>query len=188
MVEGSLGSSGICRMYMGLTFVQLHPLEQWGSSVSFILVLYAGGSSVGHRRDQRQLQEVVSHCSNRGPVKGIYLSPETWKSKPNSRFHAEVWCVRQVGSFLFLLHRAIIFYNGKVYPCCVCLLFGLRPKEAAFRICSPDGGGWAVPCMARYVHQVATEHHTSEGAEGGKGPAAQSPIRAWGTLPFLEAG
>lgn len=52
MVEGSLGSSGICRMYMGLTFVQLHPLEQWGSSVSVILVLYAGGSSVGHRRDQ----------------------------------------------------------------------------------------------------------------------------------------
>lgn len=66
-----------------------------------------------------------------------------------------------------------------------CLLFGLRPKEAAFRICSPDGGGWAVPYMACYVHQVATEHHTSEGAEGGKGPAAQSLIRAWGTLPFL---
>lgn len=66
--------------------------------------------------------------------------------------------------------------------------YGLRPEEAAFRISSPDGGGRAAPCMVCYVHQMATEHHASEGAEGGEGPVAQSLIRAWGdtALPVLS--
>lgn len=69
-----------------------------------------------------------------------------------------------------------------------CLLVGLRPKEAAFRIFPRDRGGRAAPCMVCYVHQVATEHHTSEGAKGGKGQTAQSLIRAWGdtALPVLS--
>lgn len=64
----------------------------------------------------------------------------------------------------------------------------LTASAEGSRISDPtqDREGWAARCMVCYVHQVATEHHTSEVREGGKGRAAQSLIRAWGgTLPFL---
>lgn len=48
---------------------------------------------------------------------------------------------------------------------------------------TPDGRGWVGPGMVCHVHQVATEHRTSEGGEGARGPAAKSSARAE-TLPF----
>lgn len=49
-----------------------------------------------------------------------------------------------------------------------CLLSGLRSKKAAFRIL-PQTEGCYAPCMVCYVHQVATEHHTSEDGRPARG-------------------
>lgn len=65
----------------------------------------------------------------------------------------------------------------------------LAASAEGSRISDPtqDREGWAARCMVCYVHQVATEHHTSEVREGGKGRAAQSLIRAWGgPCPFCS--
>lgn len=51
------------------------------------------------------------------------------------------------------------------------LLPPFRPPPEGNRIPdpTPDRRRRASPCMAYYVHQVATKHYTSEGEEGGKG-------------------
>lgn len=50
-----------------------------------------------------------------------------------------------------------------------------------------DGEGRAARCMAWYVHQVATEHRTSEVGVGGQGRAADRGVRGPCPFCFIQA-
>ena len=66
-----------------------------------------------------------------------------------------------------------------------CLLFSLRPKEAAFRILPKTREAGRPRAGACSVHQVAIEHRTSEGGQPGQGPALNHPSGRGGTQHFL---